>query len=59
MECKSNFVSRRVVLGATMEQVLISGEDNYNNGHDQFLSRKNVGSFLFCIEKNVGNFLSV
>jgi len=39
-KCKSSFVSHSVVLNATMEQVFITGEDNLNNGRDQFLAWK-------------------
>ena len=31
-------LSPTVVLNATMEQVFIKGEDNFNDGHDRFLA---------------------
>ncbi len=45
---KSSFVSPSIVLNGTMEQVHWSGEDNFNNGHDQFFAWKKIERFFVC-----------
>jgi hypothetical protein len=37
-DCKSSFAPPSVIWNGAMEQVYRSGEDNFNDGHDQFLA---------------------
>jgi hypothetical protein len=34
--CKSSFAPPSIIRNGTMEQLKVLGEDNFNDGHDQF-----------------------